>query len=90
MSHFSESVRRSVRAGASSLRRVGIAAVVLAAGATLVTACGDDASSSADVVMLTHDSFSLPQSVLDSFRTDTGLNLKIVKSGDAGTLASTV
>lgn len=90
MSHYSESVRRSVRAGASSLRRVGIAAVVLAAGATLVTACGDDASSSADVVMLTHDSFSLPQSVLDSFRTDTGLNLKIVKSGDAGTLASTV
>lgn len=40
--------------------------------------------------MLTHDSFTLPQSVFDAFTKETGLTLKIVKGGDAGQLASTV
>ncbi|MGC4933000.1 thiamine ABC transporter substrate-binding protein [Gordonia sp. DT30] len=83
-------VRRPVRPVAATLRRLSIAALALAAGATVLTACGEDSASSAEITMLTHDSFSLPQSVLDKFRTDTGLTLKIVKSGDAGALASTV
>ena len=66
--------------------------IVLAAGvaATVMTACGDDTTSGAEVTMLTHESFSLPDSVFEKFRQETGLTLKVVKSGDAGQLASTV
>ncbi|WP_419228643.1 thiamine ABC transporter substrate-binding protein [Gordonia sp. CPCC 205515] len=54
------------------------------------TACGEDSSAPSEVTLLTHDSFTLPDSVLEAFRTETGLTLKVVKSGDAGQLASTV
>lgn len=57
---------------------------------TVAAACGDDAESGAEVTMLTHDSFTLPDSVFDTFRRETGLTLKVIKSGDAGQLASTV
>ncbi|GAA1480866.1 thiamine ABC transporter substrate-binding protein [Gordonia sinesedis] len=65
-----------------------VTAIVLGAG--LLTACGDDTSSGAEVTMLTHESFELPDAVFDTFRQETGLTLKVVKSGDAGQLASTV
>ncbi|WP_343287421.1 thiamine ABC transporter substrate-binding protein [Gordonia sp. SID5947] len=58
--------------------------------ATALAACGDDAEPGAEVTLLTHDSFALPDSVFDAFRRETGLTLKVVKSGDAGQLASTV
>ena len=80
---------RSVK-NRSVIRRSGVAIVAAVVGATVVSACADDASPGAEVTMLTHDSFDLPQSVLDTFRQETGLTLKTVKSGDAGQLASTV
>ena len=75
--------RRLMRTGA-------VAAAVVAVGASMLTACGDDSSSSSQVTLLTHDSFDLPQSVFDEFKKETGQTLKVVKSGDAGQLASTV
>lgn len=62
-------------------------AVAVVVGAT---ACGEDSSASTDVTLLTHDSFTLPDSVLDAFHSETGRTLKVIKSGDAGQLASTV
>ncbi|MFT4043991.1 MAG: thiamine ABC transporter substrate-binding protein [Gordonia sp. (in: high G+C Gram-positive bacteria)] len=71
--------------------RVAVVAVgVLAAAAPLVTACGSDSAPSKEVTLLTHDSFSLPQAAFDEFTKKTGLTLKVVKSGDAGQLASTI
>lgn len=72
-----------------AVQRLGVLALTVVAGMAVLTACGNDSSAN-EVTMLTHDSFALPQDVLDSFHTETGLTLKIVKSGDAGTLASTV
>ena len=73
-------------------RGLGRGLALLAAAALVVTgsACADGSTSGGEVTLLTHDSFDLPESVIDSFRQDTGLTLKIVKSGDAGQLASTV
>ncbi|WP_439033152.1 thiamine ABC transporter substrate-binding protein [Gordonia terrae] len=69
----------------------GMTAVLAAAMAmSLGTACADESATGSQVTLLTHDSFELPESVLDAFRQDTGLTLKIVRSGDAGQLASTV
>nr|WP_064571149.1 thiamine ABC transporter substrate-binding protein [Gordonia sp. LAM0048] len=78
------------RRGRSRLTRVVVAVAALALAASTAVACADDSSSGAEVTLLTHDSFELPESVLDAFRQETGLTLKIVKSGDAGQLASTV
>ncbi|GAC47560.1 thiamine ABC transporter substrate-binding protein [Gordonia aichiensis] len=72
------------------MRTSAVAVTVLAVGASMLTACGDDTSSSSEVTLLTHDSFDLPQSVSDAFTKETGLTLKVVKNGDAGQLASTV
>ena len=76
--HWQRSTRRGmVRTGA-------VAAAVVAVGASMLTACGDDSSSNSQVTLLTHDSFDLPQSVFDEFKKETGQTLKVVKSGDAG------
>lgn len=74
------------------INRWGVAAVAVvgavASTLTLVSCSSDDSTS--EVVLLTHDSFSLPDDVIAAFKTDTGFDLKVVKSGDAGQLASTV
>ncbi len=70
--------------------RAAIASAVLLLPATMLTSCADDTKSASEVTLLTHDSFTLPDSVIDTFRTETGLTLKVIKSGDAGQLASTV
>ncbi|GAC66449.1 thiamine ABC transporter substrate-binding protein [Gordonia soli] len=72
------------------LRGATVIAAVAAVAATVLAACSDDTSSGAEVTLLTHDSFTLPDSVFDAFRQQTGLTLKVVRSGDAGQLASTV
>ncbi|WP_408610060.1 thiamine ABC transporter substrate-binding protein [Gordonia insulae] len=81
--------RRELGARGYSRRGLGLALSV-AAVATVVAGCGDDAQPGAEVTLLTHESFALPDSVFDTFRQETGLTLKVVKSGDAGQLASTV
>ena len=80
----------SVPGPSRGLRSAGLLLMVLSLGVTLLTACGDDSDSKNEVTMLTHDSFTLPQKVLDEFTKESGLTLKIVKGGDAGQLASTI
>lgn len=72
------------------LRSVAALAAATVVGVSLVAACGSTSDSDSAVTLLTHDSFELPDSVLAAFRQSSGLDLKIVKSGDAGQLASTV
>ncbi|MGB3830105.1 MAG: thiamine ABC transporter substrate-binding protein [Ornithinimicrobium sp.] len=68
-------------------------------GANSSTGEGDAAASTADgaassggngeeVVLLTHDSFSLPQEVLDQFTEETGYTLTVQPSGDAGSMTN--
>ncbi|MBT0565538.1 thiamine ABC transporter substrate-binding protein [Williamsia sp. CHRR-6] len=54
-------------------------------------ACSSSSSGGGDTVtLLTHDSFALPDSVRAEFTKQTGLTIKVVSSGDAGQVASTV
>ena len=81
--------RRGNVLGRAARRTLALAAgVLMVAGAAV--ACADESTTGGGVTLLTHDSFELPESVIDGFRRETGLTLKIVKSGDAGQLASTV
>jgi thiamine transport system substrate-binding protein len=71
------------------VRRAGI---VLLALALLAGACGDDdddttADTAPDEVtirLVTHDSFSATETVLDAFTEETGIKVEIVPQGDAG------
>jgi thiamine transport system substrate-binding protein len=71
----------------------------LALAATLMLAsCGlatekvkdkqEDAKAGSTVVLVTHDSFNLPKKLIRKFEKDTGLELEIRQSGDAGELTS--
>jgi thiamine transport system substrate-binding protein len=57
----------------------------------LISACGsgDNTSSSADagdtVTLVTHDSFAVSKPVLRAFTKQTGITVKVLKNGDAGT-----
>lgn len=69
------------------MRRTSILAVVLAA--TLVASCGSPAPPEADgaavtVTLMTHDSFNVSQPVLDRFREESGITVKVLTAGDAG------
>lgn len=72
-------------------RRNQLAAVVIAAAvvATALSACGDSGSDD-EVVLLTHDSFALPEELLTSFKDQTGLTIKVIKESDAGQLSSSI
>ncbi|WP_338063000.1 thiamine ABC transporter substrate-binding protein [Williamsia herbipolensis] len=70
-------------------RRAMIVVMGAALTASMATACGDS-DSTASVTLLTHDSFALPDSVIADFRKQTGLELKVSQSGDAGQLTSEV
>ncbi len=78
MKHRAQSMRRALA--------LGIVAVVAAGTA----ACATSSDSTSEVNLLTHDSFALPQNLVDKFQRDTGLKLNIQKSGDAGQLSSVV
>ncbi len=43
---------------------------------------------SGEVVLITHDSFSLPPEVIDEFTTQTGYDLTVQPSGDAGSMTN--
>ncbi|GAC79693.1 thiamine ABC transporter substrate-binding protein [Gordonia malaquae] len=83
---FQETV---VKIRATSLRRV-IAVGLVAATAAGTAACATSSDSASEVNLLTHDSFALPQNLVDDFQRETGLKLNIQKSGDAGQLSSVV
>ena len=56
------------------------AALILAAGAY----AGSDSAASNKVVLVTHDSFAISTRVKAAFEQQTGLGLRILKTGDAG------
>lgn len=86
------------------MKRIRAAAITIslaavAAGCSTLGDSGDDSvtasqpSESAgqaggEVVLVTHDSFALPKKLLRSFEEESGYELEIRRSGDAGTLAS--
>ena len=79
-------------------RQLLITTAGLAAAALALTACssGDDDTASPsgtptagkDVTLVTHDSFALSDGILDDFTKKTGITVKVVQPGDAGTLVN--
>lgn len=65
--------------------RVVSAAILLA---LLGAACGETTESPDELVLLTHDSFAISESVLEAFEADTGVAVRILKGGDAGAMLS--
>ena len=63
----------------TTLRAVLALVVVLAAAG-----CGGSDSTPSSVVLVTHDSFAISPAVKKAFETESGLKLRILKSGDAG------
>lgn len=63
-----------------------VAAVLLSAcgGSAQQTTPAEEPVQTSEVVLVTHDSFNLSQSVLDDFAADSGLQVRILAGGDAG------
>ncbi len=51
-------------------------------------ASGGDGGTPTEVVLVTHESFSLPDELVEAFEADTGLRLTQRAAGDAGTLTN--
>lgn len=60
---------------------------VLAAVALAFGACGDDAAPE-EIVLLTHDSFAVSDNVIEQWEADTGVEVRLLQGGDAGTMVS--
>src|SRR5262245_41496659 len=58
--------------------------VLLAMTLTVVGGCGGDEETPTQVVLVTHDSFAISPDVKQAFEEESGLNLRILKAGDAG------
>ncbi|MBM7366835.1 thiamine ABC transporter substrate-binding protein [Gordonia hydrophobica] len=82
---FSEAVSTLARRS-----RTVITTVVAVSLLATTAACASDSDSAQEVVLLTHSSFQLPQKLIDSFHDQTGMELKVVDSGDAGQLSAVV
>ena len=67
-----------------------VASLALAATAcSVIGEGGDDSSDGADkVVLVTHDSFSLPDDLVAAFEKDSGYQLEVRQVGDGGTLTN--
>ncbi|MFD5320838.1 thiamine ABC transporter substrate binding subunit [Streptomyces sp. NPDC127098] len=82
--------------GRATTRRAATLATAL--GLTLLTACGgsEDAAGPGDsegaggdeVTLVTHDSFEVPQEVLDAFTAETGYRVEVLRGGDAGVVVN--
>jgi thiamine transport system substrate-binding protein len=69
------------------MRRLRTAApAALVASLLLVVACGDDTDDDADqsITLMTHDSFNVSDDVLADFTDRTGIDVKLLRAGDAG------
>ncbi len=65
-------------------------AAAIAAVAVLVAGCsdGDAADKPAEIVLLTHDSFAVSEGILEQFEERTGVTVRVLQGGDAGTMVS--
>lgn len=67
-------------------RTVTISSLAIAlACSTLLAACGGGVAGST-VTLVTHDSFTLTQDLIDGFEQETGITLEVIAAGDAGTM----
>jgi len=66
------------------MRRLLVTVTLLALAAGALTACSSGDGGSDTVTLVTHDSFVISKPVKRAFEASTGLNLRILKSGDAG------
>jgi thiamine transport system substrate-binding protein len=76
-----------------SRARTLVAATLLAVALVLVAACGSSGSSGGagapgSVTLVTHDSFAVPKDVLRAFERRSGIDVKILKNGDAGVVVN--
>ncbi len=62
-------------------------ALAVATLAVLAAACGG-ASAPDEIVLLTHDSFAVSDGVLEQWEAETGIDVKVLQGGDAGTMVS--
>jgi thiamine transport system substrate-binding protein len=66
--------------------RFSVAGLLLAL-ATLTAACGSAAQPD-EIVLLTHDSFAVSEGILEQFEAETGIAVRVLRGGDAGTMVS--
>jgi thiamine transport system substrate-binding protein len=73
-------------------RALGVLCTTTALGLTACSAVGerseDNAATTDEVVLVTHDSFVLPKKVIRQFEQESGYDLVVRASGDAGTLTN--
>ncbi len=62
-------------------------AVALAGFALLASACSGE-SRPDEIVLLTHDSFAMPEDVFAAFAEESGVEIRVLRGGDAGTMTS--
>jgi thiamine transport system substrate-binding protein len=86
---------RGSRAGRDRRGSVTLPALVAIAALVLAACTGDDPergdgepSEPVTVTLLTHDSFDVSRSIVRAFERDSGIELRIVPSGDAGQLVN--
>ncbi|MGL6280200.1 MAG: thiamine ABC transporter substrate-binding protein [Gaiella sp.] len=78
--------RRTRQPGESLRVAAALVAAVSAAALVLVAAgCGgSDEAAPTEVVLVTHDSFAVSKAVREAFEEESGLQLRVLQSGDAG------
>ena len=68
------------------------AALLVLCLAAVAAGCGDDGDGgergAASITLVTHDSFDVSESVLEQFTAETGIEVEILRAGDAGTVVN--
>ncbi|MQW74407.1 thiamine ABC transporter substrate-binding protein [Nocardioides sp. dk4132] len=79
----------STHARSAVLTGLAVLATSVLGGCSLTGSSGEEAAEGSDrVVLVTHDSFALPDELVADFEERTGLDLEVRPSGDAGTLTN--
>lgn len=72
----------NLRPSRPARRRHRLAAALVAVAALIAVACSDDADPT-EVVLVSHDSFEIPDELQAAFEEETGLTLRVLRGGDA-------
>lgn len=80
-------------AGLSKLKRALVAGIAAALGLINCAGPGDSTGTTpttnsipTEVVLMTHDSFAVSDELLDVFQSETGIDIKLLPAGDAGSM----